>query len=557
MSNVKQCTREDFLRDYSFPTEPARDFGRDGTPAEFASGHPWSWDDLTHSEAIVFGSTGSEQNKRPYRSVFTALSSDQRLLAISSSRESIAIYHVATKELRATLEGSGRIVFRPVQEPVQTNGYALISSISDIESRGHVPQHRLIIWDLDQHGRLIDQEEPIDAASFASQAIEAILPRLTSDHEWTADFAHSSGLHDSFEKGLSHVAEDHRRRHYTILENASLGRCGSSSFSDDGRFFLYHSGNESTQKGMREPEELPRVVVYDMDASKEIYRLAGHTDAIMWSAVSPDCQHVASVAWDGTMRMYSANTGKLSWATEDSGGQSWAGAFTPDSKHIIWSSKGGRVIQVHAVSDGRKICTFKEELHDWCRCFVWDPTGEKVAFAARKHAYVWCPFEGPDGTIDQHYVLDEKERWSMISISSVKWMKNGELLALEFSEGTKLVYNTSTNTKELFRPKGVWVAGVNNGIYGILSGPDQPEFYLTVDGDRNVRYHRTSVPSSPSWWEKELEKQNTSSASRKMYPETGKYVKVTKVLRKAAPKDAEDDDRASWAEKGAAVWTAE
>jgi WD40 repeat protein len=385
MSTVVCRTRDDFLKDYTFPTTPARDFERNGIPAAYASGHPWPANWFSFSEAFDFDETTKEHDKRSHRSFHGALSSDRKLLAVSSNRERIVIYDVATKELRATLEGSGRIAFRPVQDPVQNNGYTLISSISDLEARGAVSQNRLILWDLDQHGRLLDEEEPIDTAKFAQQAIDAILPDLVSEHEWTKEFAQASSLHADIEKALGRVAADHRRRHHTILNNARIGSFSSSIFSDDGRLLLYHGENGTTQHGMREAEKLPRVVVYDMDAGKEVHRLCGHTDAIMWSAMSPDHQHVASVSWDGTLRVYSADTGNLEWVTDDSGSQSWTGAFTPDSKYIIWSSKGGRVIQVHDVSNGRKVCTFNEEPDDWCRQFAWDPTGEKVAFAGRKH----------------------------------------------------------------------------------------------------------------------------------------------------------------------------
>jgi WD40 repeat protein len=556
MSGAKSYTREDFLKDYTFPTTPARDFERNGIPAAFASGHPWPSNWVSFSEAFDFVEDTKEHEKGSYRSFSSALSSDRKLLAISSNRGRIVVHDVATKELRATLEGSGRLAFRPALDSAQNNGYTLISSISDLEARGAVSRNRLILWDLDQHGRLVDEEEPIDTNAFARQAIDAILPQLVSEHEWTKDFALASSLHTDFEKALGRAAADHRRRHHIILENARLGSCGSSTFSDDGRFLLYHGDNGTTQHGMREVDKLPRVIVYDLDAGKEALCLYGHTDAIMWSAMSPDCQHIASVSWDGTMRMYDANTGDLEWVTDDSGGQCWAAAFTPDSKHIVWSSKSGRVVQLHDVSDGRHVCTFKGELEDWSRRFDWDPTGTQVAFAAGKQAYVWCPFDGPDGTTTQHFVLEADRTWRMASISTIKWMENGEVLALEFSEGTKLVYNTQTNSKELFvRPKGTNTAWVDQGIYGKLSGPDEPDFYLTVDGDGKVRYCRTSVPSGPSWWEKEPDKKESLPSAKKMYPETGKYVKVTKVSRKDAPK--KDEDRSSWAEKGAAIWTAE
>jgi TFIIF-interacting CTD phosphatase-like protein len=117
------------------------------------------------------------------------------------------------------------------------------------------------------------------------------------------------------------------------------------------------------------------------------------------------------------------------------------------------------------------------------------------------------------------------------------------------------VYDLQTNSKEIFvRPKDVESTWVVSGFYGVIG--DHENHYLSVDGDAKVRYIRTSVPRSPSWWEKEPGSvDNTTTPTKKMYPETGKYVKITKVSSKQPrPKDG---DRASWAGRGAELWTAE
>jgi hypothetical protein len=69
-----------------------------------------------------------------------------------------------------------------------------------------------------------------------------------------------------------------------------------------------------------------------------------------------------------------------------------------------------------------------------------------------------------------------------------------------------------------------------------------------------VRYIRPSVPST-SWWEKEPEVETSKPTAKKIYPETGKYVKITKVSSKETRQ--KDVDRASWVGKGAELWTAE
>ncbi|KAF1849686.1 WD40 repeat-like protein [Cucurbitaria berberidis CBS 394.84] len=491
----------DFLKQFSFPIEPARDFELDGIPASYAAGHPREWGRET--DVLDFTRT-KEKDERAYKSYSTAISPDQKLLAITTSKGPILIYDVKSKELRQVLEGSGALVFRPiVKKGEQADtiaedaggehekpAYTAVSGIPEKASRRGSEDDQLILWHLDQHGRALDEEEPILPAIFATTAIDAIAPELTANHGWTREFVNASTLHARFAEALRQVAADHRRRNNTIIDNATLSNFSSTAFSSDGRLLLYHFQNGSTQSGMREQDKLPQVVIYDIDARMEIHRLSGHTDAIMWSGISPDNQYVASVSWDGTMRMYSSTTGKLGWATEDSGGQSWAGAFSSDSKHIVWSSKSGRVIQVHDVVDGRKISTFQETFNDWCRCLQWHPIKSQIALCVGTHAYVWSPFEGQNGSTIQHFAMGDEKDWnSMAGVQAVSWLDEGRLLCLEISDGTKLVYDTQSNTKELFRrPMGVNIAWVERGFYNLFQKEGESSLYISIDGDGKVRY---------------------------------------------------------------------
>jgi WD40 repeat protein len=550
-------TREDFLREYVVPVDPSTDFKCAGVPAHFASGHPRDWTQAY--EVLDFAADVEEDEGHSRKSYYTAVSSDKKLLAISTRSERILVYDIVSKELQSVLEGAGSVAFRPsapnLEDAENTGqgpgggGYTLVSSISDEAQRGGPKIKQLILWDLDQHGRILDQEEPIDPATFAGKAIA---PELAASHEWTRDFLDTSALHASFTKALSEVAADHRRRHNTVIDNATLGNFGSTLFSNDGKYLLYHTNYRATQRGPRALEHLPQVVIYDLEAGKEVYRLAGHTDAIMWSAFSPDSEHVASVSWDGTLRLYSASNGELQWASENSGGQSWAGAFSPNSKFIAWSSKSGRSVQVHDVIDGRKTSTCPEEFSDWCRCLEWHPTRPEVSLCAGKQAYIWDLSDGADGRIVQHYTMDNNKSWRhMGEVQSVGWMDEGRLLYVEISEGTKLIYDTESNAKELFRrPMGVHAGYVKGGLYGVFT-KDEQDFYLSIDGDGKARYWRTSVAAFPSWWEKES---SAALAEKKPFPETGKYVKITKKAKAAEQEEAGNDN---WVERGAALWTAE
>ncbi|EUC35866.1 hypothetical protein COCCADRAFT_24285 [Bipolaris zeicola 26-R-13] len=541
-------SRETFQKDYLFPLEAVHDFENAGSAAQLAACHPKEW---TQADNVLdFGVHLNESDKRSYASYCTTISSDKKLLAISTSTEKILVYDIASQELRETLEGTGQVYFRPFvntkpdtgiadqthnKYAARSTGYTLVSVSATGRNKASTP-NQLILWDLDQHGRILDKEEGIDANALATKAINAIAPELERRHEWTQNFIHTSTLHAMFAEALNQVATDYRTRHNTIFDDAQLGAFGSVSMSNDGRLFLYHSNNNSTQQGSREPDELPQVVVYDLDEGIELHRLTGHTDAIMWSAISPDSTHIASVSWDGSLRAYSALTGKLEWAVGCSKEQSWAGAFSSDSRFIAWTSKCGQVVQVHDVFDGKKLATFPVKLSDWCRSLQWHPRKAQLAFCAGKDAYLWDVLDGPDGKMLQHFQIDEDcgTGSRMVSIQDIGWMDREPTLYLEISEGTKIVYNNESNAKEMFRrPAGVTTGYVDGGMYGVFSNDAGDEYYISIDGDAKVRYWRRGIAASTSWWEKDP---GPVASPKKIFPDTGKYVKIVRSASKSTEK---------------------
>ncbi|KAI8934163.1 hypothetical protein NX059_008916 [Plenodomus lindquistii] len=544
-------SHQDFVKNFDFSLEPACNFqSGGGVPARYASGHPKEWSDERPLGTLEFSLYDQADDAKAYCTYHTAISPDGKLLAISTSSEKVLIYGVASQELCQELDGVGPLQFRPttsaeiraaddtnnVSPRIKSPAYTIVSSANSPQSRGVVEPDRLILWDLDQHGRMLDVEEPIDPAAFATKAIEAIATELLVNHEWTRDFIDSSALHTGFKKSLNQVAVEHRRRHNTIIDNAVLGGFASTSFSTSGRFLLYHSNNTSTQMGTRATDSLPQVVVYDVEANLEIHRLTGHTDAIMWSAFSPDDARIASVSWDGSLRMYNAATGELVWATEKTNHQSWTGAFSPDSKFVVWSSMGGSEIHVLDVSDGRQLSTFPEIHNDWCRSIVWHPNSRDIALCVEKHVYVWDALDGPKGSILQHYTMDNNDQWGgMAGVRKVSWMEEGQLLAVEFTEGTNLIYDVERNTKELFKhTQGVDLGYVDNSLYGPFNKEENYDYYLSVDGDQKIRYWRKAVVPAPSWWDKESK---IISDKKMPFPETGKYVKITKKVDGATSRE--------------------
>ncbi|KAH6639791.1 hypothetical protein C7974DRAFT_138934 [Boeremia exigua] len=496
---TKTCfSRKDFVDEWTFPTDPLHDFGLHGIPASYAR-DPRHWGDETH--CIDFSNVIKDgQSEHSYDSYYAAISHDHKLLAITSKHERIIVYDLDSRELRQVLDGAGHLIFAPLipladrkDTDKSTPAYTICCSTSDESSRSGI-KNQLVFWELDGQGRLLNQEEPIDASALAQQAIDAILPDLMKKHEWSKDFVKASSLHADFMTTLGNVATVHRRRHNMILDDAKLGGFGSTSFNSDGRLFLYHTKNQTTQSGMRDPNLLPQVVVMDVTSSQELHRLSGHTDAIMWSATSPNNNHIASVAWDGDLRMYSAKTGELEWSTTG-GGQSWTGAFSADSKHIVWSTGNGQTVVVHEVKNGKRVSSCPKTFRTWCRSLAWHPDGQQIALCAGKDAYVWRPFEADQSEITQHYQIEDESNWGMMaSVESVDWLANGRLLHLHFSDGTNLVYDTETNTKELFmHPKGLDSVWVSDGFYGHIDVTGIQGGHVSVDGDGKIRYWSTEV----------------------------------------------------------------
>lgn len=449
--------------------------------------------------------------------------------------------------------------------------YTLISNISSGEPRPQ-PYTGLILWELDNNGRLFVEEEPIDPAAIATKAIEAIIPELESEHEWTRAFVDASNLHADFVKALEKTSADHRRRNNTVMQNAQIPSFVQNPFSSDGKLMLYVTNNRTTQHGMRDPDNLPQVIVYDVDAGREVHRFRGHTDMVAWFGFSPNDRHVASVSWDGTLRMCSIETGELEWATEAGGGQSWSGAFSPDSKHIVWSSRSGKEIKVHEVANGKVVSTFSETVTSWCRYFSWHPTEQQIALCADKTAYVWRPFDGQGGVITQRMVIDGSDRFHrMARIDKASWMDNGRLLAMRISDGTTLVYDTLTNAKEVFkRPRGVDAAQVMSSFYELPTDGEGISTYLSIDGDGKVRYWDRVVaplphgqpererPDEASW------RENRAEQSREN-PKNGGYMAVMSKIKDqiTGTKDGNesaatsDEEREARARKGTSIWTAE
>lgn len=97
-------------------------------------------------------------------------------------------------------------------------------------------------------------------------------------------------------------------------------------------------------------------------------------------AWSPDESTLATVAWDGTIRTWDADTGEQLRKFETNH-QNWTGAFSPDSKYLAATDGTGNVWIYDLTSDDNSVYwKFNTgEKRRWRRAVAWHPNGKLLA----------------------------------------------------------------------------------------------------------------------------------------------------------------------------------
>ncbi|KAE8412357.1 WD40-repeat-containing domain protein [Aspergillus pseudocaelatus] len=180
----------------------------------------------------------------------------------------------------------------------------------------------------------------------------------------------------------------------------------------DGKTMVFFSQNETTQEESREAATLPCVNLWNVETRSFRHHLLGHTDRIMWAAMSPDNRLVASAAWDGTARL-------------------WSGAFSSDQKFLAVSQGNPRTyIHVYDIATGQPVSRF-DRLHMATRSLSWKLDGTMLACGADDGTLcIWDPYTG-----------EEQMRCLLIV---------GRKLVFQIREGTVEVYDFESNLKQQF-----------------------------------------------------------------------------------------------------------
>ncbi|KAK9357167.1 WD40-repeat-containing domain protein [Lipomyces starkeyi] len=451
------------------------DFVLNGTPASWRSGQPVAWGDEARK---------IELDDNAYD---CSVSADEKFLALAIGRQ-VRIYDLENLQLRDVLNGHtekiSRVEFFPLD--ITCNKYKLVSaskSNRDLDAM-------IVVWTLDKQGKNTNKPaDSVDIEGLAAKATEEAMRTLISSHGWMKEQAEVDKLLAPIKEMVSRAVNRHILQDNLVLSGELTG-FGSRAVSDDGKLLVYLSDNhlrpQSTATTLA-----PKIVVWDIDKGDKKLVLEGHTDSIMWVNVSPDGKIVASVSWDQMVKLWDTSSAHLIHDIGPTGGQNWAGVFSPDSKYIAFSrGNPSTIVYVHTVLDGTRICEIEVSTH-WLRSLTWSHEGHHLAAGGHFGVvYVWNPLSGEQ---KQKWQLKGSERYRrmFLDTGSVQWLDSkGLMLAYKGTEGGVNVYDMLKNQKWRSDPKKsdlIKLTKIVSG-QGALHYLRKANQLISVDTDQTVRF---------------------------------------------------------------------
>ncbi|OJJ73693.1 hypothetical protein ASPBRDRAFT_41393 [Aspergillus brasiliensis CBS 101740] len=443
---MKCMNQSTFLQNYVYALE--HDFcSPTGEPASWAPGFPKYWGQET-AKIQLEGKANA-----------LALSPDSKFIAVGVDSE-LLVFDADTQERVEVLRGHTGVVERMEFAPgmVNTVGeedarYTLVTTGEELEESDHREGRDfgvIILWELDELGRLHQKtEKPVDVDTLASRTLEPLTSDLVHNHGWKCGEKAMEALDQAMRKALRNAVSLHEQEHRPRLQG-ELASFGSPTFSPDGKSMIYLSHNETTQHGLRAPDLLPCVNLWDMQSRSLRHRLLGHTDAIMWAGMSPDNALVASIAWDGTARVWDANSGVCTHVLCSVDGQLWSGAFSPDSKYLAVSQGSPKThIHVYDLRTGQSVSRF-DGFRRWARTLAWSPDGTVIAGGGDGGTVcLWDPLTGEE-RMRWRLAFEEPLMRSFAGIQSVQFVDEGKKLVFRTQEGTVETYDFESNLKQQF-----------------------------------------------------------------------------------------------------------
>ena len=318
-----------------------------------------------------FRTWGSELHKLPFPKApeNASVNSDCSLIAIAVD-DNIYIYD--TVNFAEVLVCKGHVskvdalTFQPGSPKV------LVSSAQNNYAGTFPSEPTIIIWDLDK-----EQEHPMMEASvistIASQATDSVVENfLMAKPKIELSDEEEKSLTSAIEPVVSRIVRTHAALNQLTISGRLSTSFQAELFSPSGSHLIYMPGKRPRSNDVDRWD----VKIYSMATHEDVLTLRGHTDALMWTGYSPDETMIGTVAWDQSMRIWDAVTGKQKYVFATSG-QNWTGAFSPDSKKFAGTCGNG-TFYVYSLNDGSTLVKQKSG-QSWMRALGWSADSNILA----------------------------------------------------------------------------------------------------------------------------------------------------------------------------------
>ncbi|KAI8634752.1 WD40 repeat-like protein [Xylariaceae sp. FL1651] len=349
-----------FFQDWRYAIE--KDFATsagDPYPYAAASGKR-EWGD--EARKIVFEDGAAEPND-------ACISGDGSRLAVAV-KHTIHIVDTTTWETTQVIRGHTSQIDALAFQPDDAN--VLVSSEQN-NYAGTVPtKPTVFVWQLDELARRPDVPREVFKAASNVLAGDAVAYFSRAGIELRD--ADREQLETLFEPVVTRVVDQSSTPAKRRFDGRLRSSFQANVFSPSGKWMLYLPGEHPRSNG-NAPWHM--VICSTADEFSEHVTLKGHTDAIMWTGWSSDEKLFGSVAWDRSMRIWDAVTGKQIYKFETDG-QNWTGGFSPDAKLFIGTCGQGTV-HIYDLSDGSKKWVYGEHNSGWWRALDWHPNSRWVA----------------------------------------------------------------------------------------------------------------------------------------------------------------------------------